>query len=62
MPAEQMAEEEALDSPKRSVAEHVRRYVDSDGERGHLYQGLPTLVLITRGHRSGRLRRAALIT
>jgi deazaflavin-dependent oxidoreductase (nitroreductase family) len=55
------AEEEVLDSPTRWVARHVRRYVDTDGRSGHRWNGTTTLLLTTRGRRSGRLRRTALI-
>jgi len=54
-------DEEVLDSPTGWVAEHIRRYVESDGAQGHLDQGSPTLLLTTRGRRSGKLRRTALI-
>lgn len=54
-------EEEVFDSTTGWVAQHVRRYVETDGRDGHLYQGMPTLLLTTRGRRSGRLRRTALI-
>ena len=54
-------EEEVFDSPTGWVAKHVRGYVETDGKRGHLYHGMPTLLLTTRGRRSGRLRRPALI-
>ncbi|MGN9788026.1 nitroreductase family deazaflavin-dependent oxidoreductase [Nonomuraea sp. ZG12] len=60
-PAAGGAAEEVLDSPTGWVAEHIRTYLDSDGRDGHLYQGLPTLLLTTRGRKSGRLRRTALI-
>ncbi|MGK5557957.1 nitroreductase family deazaflavin-dependent oxidoreductase [Actinomadura kijaniata] len=53
--------EEVVDNPTGWVAEHIRAYVESDGAEGHLYQGWPTLLLTTRGRRSGRLRRTALI-
>jgi deazaflavin-dependent oxidoreductase (nitroreductase family) len=53
--------EESLDSALDWVADHTRRYVESDGEDGHEWMGVPTLVLTTRGRRSGRLRRNALI-
>ncbi|GII01427.1 nitroreductase family deazaflavin-dependent oxidoreductase [Planobispora takensis] len=53
--------EEILDSPTGWVAAHVRTYVESDGAKGHLYHGVPTLLLTTRGRRSGKLRRTALI-
>ncbi|QFG24093.1 nitroreductase family deazaflavin-dependent oxidoreductase [Actinomadura sp. WMMB 499] len=53
--------EEISDSPTPWVADHIRAYLDTDGEQGHLYQGMPTLLLTTRGRRSGKLRRTALI-
>ena len=56
------AEEEVVDSPEGWVARHIRRYVDSDGANGHEWRpGVFTLLLTTRGRRSGRLRRTALI-
>jgi deazaflavin-dependent oxidoreductase (nitroreductase family) len=54
-------DEEPLDNAQDWVAEHTRRYVASDGADGHLWNGVPTLVLTTRGRRTGRLRRNALI-
>ncbi|GAA3447121.1 nitroreductase family deazaflavin-dependent oxidoreductase [Planomonospora venezuelensis] len=54
-------EDEILDSPTGWVARHIRSYVESDGARGHLYQGVPTLLLTTRGRKTGKLRRTALI-
>lgn len=56
-----MSEEEVIDSPRDWVAAHVRRYVETDGEDGHLWRGVPTLLLTSRGRRSGKLRRTALI-
>src|SRR5690349_20768347 len=56
-----MAESEPLDSATPWVAEHTRRYVDSNGADGHLWRGVHTLVLTTTGRRSGQLRRNALI-
>jgi deazaflavin-dependent oxidoreductase (nitroreductase family) len=53
--------EEILDSPTGWVAKHVRRYVETDGRSGHRWYGKDTLLLTTRGRRSGRLRRTALI-
>jgi deazaflavin-dependent oxidoreductase (nitroreductase family) len=53
--------EEVFDSPTGWVANHIREYVASDGERGHDWRGYPTLLLTTRGRKSGKLRRAALI-
>ena len=54
--------EEVKDSPTGWVASHIRRYVDSDGDNGHEWRpGVYTLLLTTRGRRSGKLRRTALI-
>jgi deazaflavin-dependent oxidoreductase (nitroreductase family) len=53
--------EEVLDSPTDWVADHIRRYVETDGRDGHMYQQWPTLLLSTRGRKSGKLRRTALI-
>lgn len=53
--------EGVVDSPVVWVAEHIRQYEDSDGTQGHLWRGLPTLLLSTRGRRSGMWRRTALI-
>jgi deazaflavin-dependent oxidoreductase (nitroreductase family) len=49
------------DNPTGWVARHIRSYVESDGEQGHTWQGVPTLLLTTRGRKSGKLRRTALI-
>jgi deazaflavin-dependent oxidoreductase (nitroreductase family) len=47
------------DSPDRSVAEHVERYLATDGWDGYLEGGVPNLVLTTVGRRSGTPRRTA---
>jgi deazaflavin-dependent oxidoreductase (nitroreductase family) len=52
---------EVSDSPRGWVRQHVRRYVESDGRSGHRWQGVNTLLLTTRGRRTGKLRRTALI-
>jgi deazaflavin-dependent oxidoreductase (nitroreductase family) len=52
---------EVHDSPEGWVADHIKSYVESDGEQGHLWRGVPTLLLTTRGRKSGELRRTALI-
>lgn len=56
-----MVNEDVLDSATGWVAEHTRRYVETNGEEGHLWRGVNTLVLTTRGRKSGKLRRNALI-
>lgn len=52
---------EPLDSSIDWVADHTRRYVESGGDDGHQWRGVPCLVLTTVGRRSGALRRNALI-
>jgi deazaflavin-dependent oxidoreductase (nitroreductase family) len=54
-------DEQPLDSALGWVAEHTKRYVETNGEEGHDWKGVPTLVLTTRGRKSGQLRRNALI-
>lgn len=57
-----MAEaEEIFDSPTGWVRNHIHSYVESNGEQGHQWRGVPTLLLTTRGRKSGKLRRTALI-
>ena len=50
-----------IDSPTHWVAEHIRRYVESGGDDGHDWRGVPTLLITTRGRASGLRRRSALI-
>jgi deazaflavin-dependent oxidoreductase (nitroreductase family) len=52
---------EIQDSPIGWVARHVRAYVATDGRDGHHRWGVTNLLLTTRGRRTGRLRRTALI-
>ncbi|WP_049573567.1 nitroreductase family deazaflavin-dependent oxidoreductase [Streptomyces sp. SBT349] len=56
-----MADTQVHDSPTTWVQEHIRTYVESGGEKGHFWNGVPTLLLTTRGRTSGLLRRTALI-
>ena len=53
--------EPVFDSPTGWVKSHIQEYVDSDGKKGHLWRGMTTLLLITRGRKSGKLRRTALV-
>jgi deazaflavin-dependent oxidoreductase (nitroreductase family) len=53
--------ERVYDSPRAWVRSHIRDYVESGGKKGHRWHGFPTLRLTTRGRRSGKLRRTALI-
>lgn len=41
--------------------EHVRLYVETDGEEGHDWQGTTALILTTTGRRSGEARSTPLI-
>ena len=41
--------------------EHVRRYEETDGEVGYLWNGATILVLTTTGRKSGEPRKFALI-
>ena len=43
------------------VKEHIGRYLDSDGEDGHIWNGVPTLLLTTTGRRTGKSRTTPLI-
>ena len=41
--------------------EHIRRYRETDGEVGYLWNRVPTLLLTTTGRRTGEPRTSALI-
>lgn len=57
-----MSDEIPLDPKTGWVREHLHRYVATDGENGHEWKpGVPTLLLTTRGRRTGHLRRTPLI-
>lgn len=54
--------QDVVDSPSGWVAEHIRNYVETGGERGHEWKpGVPTLLLTVTGRRTGTRRRTALI-
>jgi deazaflavin-dependent oxidoreductase (nitroreductase family) len=54
--------EDIVDNPDGWVGEHIREYVATDGRKGQRLPGWKanTLLLVTRGRRSGKLRRTAL--
>jgi len=56
-----LIEETPVDPRAGWVADHVRRYVETGGADGHEWRGVRTLLLTTRGRRSGTARRTALI-
>ena len=41
--------------------DHVNRYLETDGAEGHEWQGTQTLILTTKGRRSGEMRHSPLI-
>lgn len=41
--------------------EHARRYIETDGAEGHIWNGVPTLLLTTTGRHSGEQRMTPLI-
>ena len=43
------------------IQDHLDRYLASDGEDGHMWNGLPTLLLTTKGRKSGDDRQLPLI-
>ncbi|MFI5861684.1 nitroreductase/quinone reductase family protein [Streptomyces sp. NPDC051546] len=49
------------DPPSGQLSTHVRAYVDSSGADGHLWHGVPTLLLTTLDRFSGRPVRTPLI-
>jgi deazaflavin-dependent oxidoreductase (nitroreductase family) len=36
------------------IAAHIKRYLETDGADGHIWRGVPTLLLTTTGRRSGK--------
>lgn len=43
------------------AAEHMKNYLATDGEDGHIWRGVPTLLLTTIGRKSGEPRMLPLI-
>ena len=43
------------------VRDHIERYLASNGEDGHIWDGVPTLLLTTSGRRTGKPRTTPLI-
>ncbi len=43
------------------ILEHRRRYLETDGADGHIWNGVPTLLLTTSGRKSGEKRTLPLI-
>jgi deazaflavin-dependent oxidoreductase (nitroreductase family) len=54
----------STDNPENILGfmqDHIRRYLATDGEDGHIMNGFPCLVLTTTGKKSGEQRQAAVI-
>ncbi|MEE2776133.1 MAG: nitroreductase family deazaflavin-dependent oxidoreductase [Acidobacteriota bacterium] len=43
------------------IADHLKRYTESNGEDGHMWNGVPCLLLTTKGKSSGEARTLPLI-
>lgn len=43
------------------AVDHMNRYLETDGEDGHIWRGVPTLLLTTLGRSSGEQRMLPLI-
>ena len=43
------------------ITEHMDRYIETDGEDGHIWRGVATLLLTTTGRRSGESKMMPLI-
>jgi deazaflavin-dependent oxidoreductase (nitroreductase family) len=43
------------------IVDHMRKYVETNGAEGHIWNGVPTLLLTTMGRRSGRPQMLPLI-
>ena len=58
-----MSDEEGYQAPDLDLVgpEHVRRYRETDGEVGYIWNGVPTLLLTTTGRKTGEPRTNALI-
>jgi deazaflavin-dependent oxidoreductase (nitroreductase family) len=55
-------QEKIYDNPSSWVKKHIQEYVETDGRQGHEWrEGVPSLLITTRGRKSGKLRRTALI-
>lgn len=53
--------ETVYDTTHERFSEHVRKYLETGGVEGHIWRDVTTLLLTTRGRRSGLLRRTPLI-
>ena len=56
-----MSDTEYEPSPWEPIADHVERYLATDGEDGAVWEGAQTIILTTTGRKTGKLRRTPLI-
>lgn len=56
-----MPDDKPVDSPVDWVNDHIKEYEESGGEKGHMWRGVPTLLLTVTGRKTGTPRRTALI-
>ena len=56
-----MTSSEYEPSPWEPVADHVERYLATDGDDGFEFNGAECIILTTTGRKSGKLRRTPLI-
>jgi len=48
-------------SPWEPIADHVERYLATDGADGAVWEGAPVIILTTTGAKTGKIRRTPLI-
>ncbi|MEE2768734.1 MAG: nitroreductase family deazaflavin-dependent oxidoreductase [Actinomycetota bacterium] len=56
-----MSDDEYIPSTWDMAADHVERYMATDGDDGYEFRGAVCVVLTTRGRRTGAIRRSPLI-
>ena len=56
-----MSDPEYAPSPWEPVADHVERYLATDGKDGFDFNGAQCIILTTTGRKAGKLRRTPLI-
>jgi deazaflavin-dependent oxidoreductase (nitroreductase family) len=56
-----MSDSDYEPSPWEPIADHVERYLATNGEDGAVWEGAPIIILTTTGRKSGKLRRTPLI-
>ena len=44
----------AIERPVNWIEDHLNRYLETNGEDGHIFSGVPTLLLTTMGRKTGQ--------